>query len=277
MDQVDVFADLHTHTDASDGVLSPKALVRRAADRGIRVLSVTDHDTVRGLEPAAEAAEREGISFVNGIELSVTLNGDEIHLLAYDFDPTYAGLQNHLETMQEARRERARTIVDRLRAEGLELEDERLRADITSTDAVGRPHVAAALVRAGYVNTPGEAFKRYLGRGQPGYVAKPAFAADEALRLVHGAGGIGVLAHPGHWTSGTQVRRLVDAGLDGLETHHPSHDASLRGYYQRLARGYDLSTTGGSDYHAREDDEDEHFGTVGMNREAWERLRTALP
>lgn len=276
MGQDDVFADLHTHTNASDGVLSPSALVGRAVERGIQVLSITDHDTVKGLEPAATAAQEGGIQFLAGIELSVTLEGEEIHLLAYGFEPTHAGLQRHLEAMQEARRERAWTIVERLRNQGVEVEDEELRADIASTHAVGRPHVAAALVRAGHVDTPGEAFEHYLGRGQPGYVTKPAFAASKALALVHEAGGVGVLAHPGHWTSGTQVRRLVDAGLDGLETHHPSHDASLRSYYERLARGYDLFTTGGSDYHGRTDEEETHFGTVGVSQAEWERFRTAL-
>ena len=276
MNQKDVFADLHTHTDASDGVLSPAALVRRAAERGIEVLSVTDHDTIEGLESALEAAQETDIHVVVGIELSVTLDGEEIHVLAYGFEPSHAGLRRHLQAMQEARRTRAREIVQRLRDQGVEVEDDRLRAAIGSARAVGRPHVAAALVRGGHVDTPGEAFERYLGRGKPGYVAKPAFAADDALTLIHDAGGVGVLAHPGHWTSGAQVRRLVEAGLDGLETRHPSHDDSLRGYYDRLARGCDLFATGGSDYHGRTDEEEMHFGTVGMSRSAWERFRTAI-
>lgn len=276
MDQDDVFADLHTHTTASDGVCSPEAVVRRAAKRGIQVLSVTDHDTVEGLSAASRAARKRRIQVLAGIELSVTLEGEEVHVLAYDVDPAHAGLQRHLEAMQEARRDRAWRIVERLRDQGVEVEDDRLRSDIASTHAVGRPHVAAALVRAGHVDTDREAFERYLGQGKPGYVAKPAFAAEEALSLVHDAGGVGVLAHPGHWTSGTQIRHLVDAGLDGIETRHPSHDASLRGYYERLARGYDLCTTGGSDYHGRTDNEEAHFGTVGMSRSAWERFRVVL-
>lgn len=277
MGQGDVFADLHTHTDASDGVLSPEALVSRASERGIRVLAVTDHDTVDGLQSAIEAAQTEGPDVLAGIELSVTLDGDEVHLLAYDFEPTHAGFQRHLQAMQEARRDRAWTIVERLRDEGIDVVDDRLRNDITCTHAVGRPHVAAALVRMGHVDTPREAFDHYLARGQSGYVAKPAFPAKQALALVHDAGGVGVLAHPGHWTSGTEVRELVQAGLDGIETQHPSHDSSLKGYYERLARGYDLLTTGGSDYHGRGDEEETHFGTVGMSRSAWERFRTGLP
>jgi predicted metal-dependent phosphoesterase TrpH len=270
------YADLHTHTVCSDGKESPEALVQRAAEQGIRVLSVTDHDTVEGLGPAAATAEEVGIRLVPGIELSVTLKGREIHLLAYGVNPEHSGLQRHLAAMQEARQDRAWTIVERLRTKGVEVEDEQLRSDIASVHAVGRPHVAAALVRAGHVDTERAAFEQYLGAGQVGDVAKPAFEAADALSLVHDAGGVGVLAHPGHWLSGRQARRLVEKGLDGIETNHPSHDASLRGYYERLANGYDLLTTGGSDYHGRTADEEARFGTVGMSRSEWERFRAAL-
>jgi hypothetical protein len=274
--QTDVYADLHTHTYCSDGELSPETLVERAAERGIQVLSVTDHDTVEGVAPAAASARDVDMRLVSGIELSVTLGGREIHLLAYGIDPEHSGLQRHLAAMQEARRDRAWTIVERLRERGIDVEDEQLRDDIASVHAVGRPHVAAALVRCGHVDTERTAFEQYLGAGTVGDVSKPAFAVADALALVHEAGGVAVLAHPGHWTSGTQIRQLVDKGLDGLETKHPSHDDSLRGYYERLAKGYDLLMTGGSDYHGRTTKEDAHFGAEGMTRSEWERFRAAL-
>ena len=274
--ETSVYADLHTHTLCSDGKQSPEALVNRAAERGIQVLAVTDHDTVEGVAPAVAAAEKVGCRLVPGMELSATLEEREIHLLAYGIEPDHPGLDRHLASMQEARQERAWAIVDRLRETGVEVEDEQLRSDIASVHAVGRPHVAAALVRAGYVDTERAAFEQYLGAGQLGDVAKPAFAAADALSLIHEAGGVGVLAHPGHWLSGRQVRQLVEKGLDGLETSHPSHDASLRGYYERLAQGYDLLTTGGSDYHGRTANEETRFGTVGMTQSEWERFRVAL-
>lgn len=272
----DVYADLHTHTSRSDGQLSPETLVARAAERGIEVLAVTDHDTVAGIPPAATAAEKGGLHLVPGTELSVTLDEREIHLLAYGFDPGHTGLQEHLTAMQNARQDRARTIVERLREQGVTVGDEQLRADISTAHAVGRPHVAAALVRAGQVESERAAFEQYLAEGKPGFVAKPAFPAADALDLIHDANGVGVLAHPGHWTSGRQVRQLVDVGLDGLETKHPSHDTSLRSYYERLAQAYDLITTGGSDYHGRTESEERHFGTVGMSRAEWERFRAVL-
>ena len=271
-----VYADLHAHTSCSDGERAPAELVELAEERGLRILAVTDHDTVGGVAEAEEAARSRPLAVLTGVELSVTLGGEELHLLAYGVDPSHSGLTRHLQAMQQVRRERAWEMIERLRAEGLEVADARLREQIASTHAVGRPHVAAALVRAGHVQSNREAFDRFLGRDGPGFVAKPAFAAEDALGLVHETGGVGVLAHPGHWTSGRQVRRLVEAGLDGLETIHPSHDASLQGYYERLARGHDLLVTGGSDYHGRTPEDEERFGRMGLSRADWERFQAAL-
>jgi predicted metal-dependent phosphoesterase TrpH len=257
-------------------MLSPPDLVAKAADRGLRVLSVTDHDTVAGVEAATHAAAEKGLTLVPGVELSVTLNGSELHLLAYAFDPAHAGLQSYLREMQAARRRRAWTMVERLRSHGLEVEDEQLRSVIDATAAAGRPHLASALVRAGHVSSTEEAFDRYLGRDGPGFVAKPDVPAADALTVVHEAGGVGVLAHPGHWTSSADVRALCAAGLDGLELYHRSHGASLRRYYRRLAESYDLLVTGGSDYHGREEAEETHLGTIGLNERHWERFWAAV-
>lgn len=271
-----VYGDVHTHTRCSDGSLAPADLVAKASSCGLRGLSVTDHDTLTALEAAAREAESRSLHFIPGIELSVTVEGTEIHLLAYGFDPSYSPLRKHLQRMQRAREERAWEMLERLRAVGLEIDDGGLREEIRSTHAVGRPHVAAVLVREGHVDSAEQAFEQYLGNDGPGYVSKPSFPAGDALSIVHAAGGIGVLAHPGHWTSSTQIRHLVDVGLDGIEIYHPSHDASLRRYYQRLAQGYDLLMTGGSDYHGRSEDEERYFGTVGMDVATWERFREAV-
>lgn len=273
----DVYADLHLHTSCSDGRDSPRELVQRVADRGLVALAVTDHDTVAGLKDAAAEAERQGLIFVPGVELSVTLDDTEIHLLAYGVDPTHSGLQVHLEAMQQARRDRAQEMIDRLRNHGLQIPDECLGNGINSTAAVGRPHVAAALVRADIVETEEEAFGKYLGRDGLAYVEKPTFPAGEAMEGVHRAGGIVVLAHPGHWISSSQIRTLVDEGLNGIETIHPSHERWLQRYYRRVARGYELVETGGSDYHGRIPVEEQHLGVVGMSRAQWERFEEVLP
>jgi len=269
-------ADLHTHTDRSDGRLSPAQLVQRAVERRLRVLAVTDHDTVEGVDAAVAAAEPHDLTVLAGAELSVSLDDAELHLLAYGFDSGHDGLGERLGAMQEARRHRAWEMVDRLRKQGLEVEDAALRQQLSTTTAPGRPHVAAALVRSGHVDTLDDAFDRYLGRDGPGFVAQPAFPADEALSLIHDAGGIGVLAHPGHWTPTLHVRRLVAAGLDGIEVYHPSHGSSLRTYYRRMARSYDLLVTGGSDFHGHTAREETRLGEIGLNVSRWERLRTSL-
>lgn len=271
-----VYADLHTHTSCSDGTFAPEGLVKRAAERGVRGLAVTDHDTVEGVAEAQRASEAHGLHFVPGVELSVTLDGREIHLLAYGVKPSHEGLQQFLRAMKEARRERARRMIERLRDEGVDVRDQKLETAVASNSSVGRPHVAAALVRGGFVESVDQAFEQFLGRDRPAFVAKPEVPAPKALALVHEAGGVGVLAHPGHWTPSAIIRQLVEEGLDGIETVHPSHDASLQQYYGRLARGHGLLETGGSDYHGRTPEEDEHLGSVGLTRAKWERFREAL-
>lgn len=271
-----IYADLHTHSDCSDGHLSPSALVERAATCGLDVLALTDHDTVQGLAEAADAASAHGIQLIPGVELSLTENGTEIHVLAYGFQPTNSTLQAHLSTFREIRRERAWAMVDQLRAHGCSLRDAVVADAFEGTQALGRPHVARALVSAGHVDTPREAFEQYLGAGQPGFVKKPDVPADEALQMVHEAGGKAVLAHPGHWTSSRRIRRLVDQGLDGLEVAHPSHDPSLRGYYERIAGGYGLFVTGGSDYHGGPHRSEDPMGDIGLTQSEWERCRPHL-
>lgn len=267
-----VYADLHTHSRCSDGTDAPAALVQKAADADIRVLSVTDHDTVAAWPDMKQAAAQCGIQAVVGTELSVTLDGDEVHLLAYGFDPEHAGLCDHFAAFVKARTERMREMIDRLRRAGVDIAE----ADVPQDEAraIGRPHVAAALVAVGAVDTAQQAFEQYLTPGTPGFVPKPPVPADDALELVHDAGGVGVLAHPGHWTPSRHVVALIRAGLDGIEIDHPSHDDHLRSYYRRLAERNDLLQTGGSDYHGRSDES--RLGRFGLSQREWERLQAAL-
>lgn len=274
--RTNVYADLHTHTTCSDGRLSPSELVTKAASRGIRVLAITDHDTVQGLEEARIEAEKQGIRFVPGIELSAEVRGKEVHVLGYGVNPDGAALQTHIQKMQTAREKRAWRMVERLQKVGLSLQESTVESKISKTHSVGRPHIAELLVDAGYVTSTDRAFEKYLGQNGPGYVAKPKFEAKRVLSIIDHVGGVGVLAHPGHWTSSRQVRSLVHVGLTGIELWHPSHDSSLRTYYERIARDYNLRMTGGSDYHGRTGDEDQYFGRVGMREKDWERFREVV-
>jgi predicted metal-dependent phosphoesterase TrpH len=266
-------ADLHMHTTASDGTLAPAALVARVAAAGVEAFAITDHDTVAALPEARRAAAAHGLTLVTGVELSVTAGEREMHLLAYGFDPDHVGLRAHLDAFLDARVARAEAMTEKLAALGLTVPMEDVR-QAAGGGAIGRPHVAAALVRRGYVHTPQAAFDRYIGRGQPAFVAKPDVPARRALDLVHAAGGLGVLAHPGHATGGWMLKQLVDDGLDGLEVFHPAHDAMLRDYYARMAHAFDLVMTGGSDFHARPPEaERDRLGRIGLTAAHWERLR----
>lgn len=271
-------ADLHLHTTCSDGTLDPEALVRKALRHGLRAVAVTDHDAVDGVAAARATGAKLGVDVVAGVELSVTATHDgesrELHLLGYFFDPAHAGLAEHLATFRRARTERAAGMVERLRALGVPVTMEAV-LEAAGDGAVGRPHVAAALVAGGHVASYGEAFSRYLADGAPAWVAKPLFPARDALRLLHDAGGIGVLAHPGHWTSDRLVRALAEDGMDGLEVVHPSHDANLTRYWREVADALGLLRTGGSDYHGHRPYDEGNLGRYSIPYPHVDRLRHA--
>lgn len=241
-------ADLHTHTNHSDGHLSPRELVVTAAQHGLAAIAITDHDTIDGLAEGERAGMECGVEVIPGVELSVTVREESVHLLGYFFDPAHAELREHFERFIEHRRERVHRIVERLSALGIALSFEAVQARAKGR-ALGRPHVAEAMVDAGHVATERDAFEQYLADGKPASVSSVPFAAAEALALLHEAGGIGVLAHPGHWTADQTVMTLIRCGIDGIETIHPGHDAMLTGYYRQLARDMGLLETGGSDFH----------------------------
>ena len=265
-------ADLHAHTHHSDGQLAPAALVDKARRHGLRALAITDHDTVAGLEEGFEAGRACGVEVIAGVELSVTVEDEEIHLLGYFFDPQHAGLRRHLDRFRHHRRERARRMVEKLNGLGLPLTFESVLEE-AGEGAVGRPHVAAALVRAGLVETYAGAFDAYIKDGGPAWVAKPRFPAHNALALLHDAGGLGVIAHPGHWTSDRTLMALVRAGLDGIETVHPAHDETLKRYYRQTAREFGLIETGGSDYHGFRPQDEANFGHYTIPYPQLDRLR----
>lgn len=241
-------ADLHTHTYHSDGHLSPRELVEKAAQHGLAAIAITDHDTIDGLAEGERAGMECGVEVIPGVELSVTVQEESVHLLGYFFDPEHVELREHFERFIEHRRERVHRILERLSALGMALSFEAVHARAKGR-ALGRPHVAEAMVESGHVATERDAFQQYLGNGKPACVSSVSFPAADALALLHRAGGIGVLAHPGHWTADQTVMTLIRCGLDGIETVHPAHDAMLTGYYRQLARDMGLLETGGSDFH----------------------------
>lgn len=248
--------DLHTHSSRSDGTDSPAGLVEHAAAAGIDVVGLTDHDTLAGWDDAIRAAWRHGVGLVVGVEISCRLAGASVHMLAYLVDPTHPGLLAMLEWVRDARAARVPALLDRLRSYGMDLTMDDVAAHAPSTASVGRPHVADALVSAGYVADRQEAFERWLGEGRPAYVPHDAPEPTEVIRTVLSAGGVPVLAHPRGRKSRTVltdqvVRQLTAAGMGGIEVDHHDHPPDVRAELRALAAELDLVVTGSSDYHGR--------------------------
>ena len=241
------FVDLHSHSTASDGAVAPTVVVERASAAGLAALALTDHDTLAGVAEAMAAGERLGVRVVAGTELSAHDGEHEVHLLALHVEHPEV-LDEELQRFRERREERAEEMVRRLRELGasVTMEDVMERA---GEGAVGRPHVARAMVDSGFVRDHREAFGRYIGAGRPAYVPKEVLPVAEAIRLAHDAGGIAVFAHPGGDGTRDRVERFARAGLDGLEVLHPSHGAEDIARLGALCDHFGLLRSGGSDWH----------------------------
>lgn len=247
--------DLHTHSDRSDGTTTPAALVRHAVERDMDVLAITDHDTTEGWAEATETALETGLTLVRGLEISCKLAGHGVHLLAYLPDPTYEPLGLELERILDGRNARLPATLDKLRGIGIDIEESDVRRIAGDAAAMGRPHVADALVDLGVVQHRGEAFDRYLGSQGPAYVHRYAAPLEAMLEVVAGAGGVTVLAHP--WAKRHNfealdeegLARLKDLGLGGIEVDHQDHDEQTRDRLRAIARNLDLVATGSSDFH----------------------------
>jgi predicted metal-dependent phosphoesterase TrpH len=245
--------DLHSHSTASDGTDPPAEVMRRARAAGLDVIALTDHDTLAGHDEARRALP-PGLALVPGMELSCRLDGHSVHLLAYHADPAHAGLAEQLHAITTDRVRRARDMVGRLRELGVDITWEQVAA-IAGDGVVARPHIARAMVAAGAIARPDQAFTpEWIGPGGRAYVSRYALDAEDAVRLVSSAGGVSVLAHPGvpqgGWKIGDEaVARLAAAGLAGLEVAHPDHDDAERIRLAALAATLGLVSSGGSDDH----------------------------
>ncbi|MGB6457447.1 MAG: PHP domain-containing protein [Streptosporangiaceae bacterium] len=246
-------ADLHSHSSVSDGTEPPAAVVRRAAQAGLDVIALTDHDTVAGHREAARALP-PGLTLLPGAELSARLEGHSVHLLAYLFDPENDALAGEMAELRESRLFRARAMVDKLVALKVPVTWERV-SEIAGGGVVGRPHIARAMIDAGVVASVEEAFApEWLGPGGPAYVSRYALDPGQAIRLVRAAGGVTVLAHPRGRGRGWQlpdavIADLSRAGLTGVEVNHPQHDERERSRLGELAHALGLIPSGGSDDH----------------------------
>ncbi len=246
--------DLHTHSRASDGTQSPAEVMRAAAEAGIDVVALTDHDTTLGWDEASAAAAELGLDLVLGIEISTRFRSAGVHLLAYLPDAEDSALVTTLDRILEGRSERMPAIVANLREMGVDITADDVRQAAGGTTVTGRPHVADALVASGVVASRAEAFERFLNPGRPGYARRYAADLEDVIPLVVASGGVPVVAHPWGRTARAELTRtafaeLKELGLAGIEVDHQDHTADDREQLRAIARGLDLVVTGSSDYH----------------------------
>lgn len=245
------FVDLHMHSTASDGARSPAEVVRAAKAASLAAIALTDHDTVAGLDEARQAGAELDVRIVNGVELSAVEGENESHLLGLHLRDT-AALDRGLAELREMRGRRAARIVELLQSQGVQVTfDDVLHQ--AGTGAIGRPHVARALVADGWAVDVRDAFDRYLGAGRPAYVAKDQLGMRDAIAMVHAAGGIAVLAHPGPAATRERLEALLALGLDGVEVRHPGHSPQDTARIRTLAEQLGLLPSGGSDWHGASD------------------------
>jgi 3',5'-nucleoside bisphosphate phosphatase len=242
-------ADLHAHSNASDGLTTPVELVRRAHGAGLAAVALTDHDTIAGLAEGGAEARRLGLEFVPGCEVSVVVDPHDIHLLAFCVDPAHPRLSALLGDMDRMRRERVRETVARLRSAGVPLDEAQVWAQARESHAVGRLHVARALVAGGHAGSVTEAFVRYLGRNGCAQVPKRTLPIGETISAIWDAGAVPVLAHPGLYAIEDPERVFGEWDLAGIEVRHPGHDAVTEARFARWAVERGWVATGGSDWH----------------------------
>jgi predicted metal-dependent phosphoesterase TrpH len=268
------FADLHLHTFFSDGTFSPEELVGYGQRLGFAALALTDHDSVEGCPRMVAACEAAGIFFVPGTELTAEHNDTEIHILGYFVDTQNEKFLSDIARFQAVRQNRIREMVARLNELNVPLEVETVFA-LANCKSPGRPHVARALVKAGLVANLDEAFERFLKKSRPAWVPKAKMSALEAIELIHRAGGLAVVAHPGLNRTDDVIPALVEAGLDGIECFHTKHSTTTSERYLEMADKFHLLITGGSDCHGFSKGKP-LIGTVKLPYEHVEKLKAKV-
>ncbi len=261
------YADLHLHTNASDGEISPSEMVRMAKEAGLAAVGIVDHDTVDGVEPARRAGKRYGVEVIPGVEFSCQSKKSKFHILGYCLNWRDPQLLNILREFQEDRRRQVQGMIGKLRRLGIDLSYEEV-LEVSGGGSIGRPHIARAMLRKGYIQTPQEAFDRYLRAGRPAYVERYVLEPRKAINLIRAVGGVPVLAHP-IYGGVEELPVLVKQGLRGIEAYHSDHDPQATKLFLQLARKHGLLVVGGSDSHGI----DPPVGSVRIPWELVEELK----
>jgi 3',5'-nucleoside bisphosphate phosphatase len=265
--------DLHLHTTASDGLLSPPQMVKLAVDIGMNIIAITDHDTVNGIEAALKAAKDfPSVSVIPGVEINTDVPKAEVHMLGYFIDCENAELLENLIELRSSRETRAQKMVEKLGNLGMKIQYSRL-LELSDGGAIGRPHVAHALREAGYVSSFEEAFNKYIGRNAPAYVEHKKMTPMEVVKLIAKSGGVPVLAHPDNIPNlENLVKELTQAGLKGMEIFYGDYTGEVIQRLLAIAKRHGLIATGGSDYHAFNNDKETRIGNVKVPDESARNL-----
>ncbi len=252
-------ADLHMHTTFSDGVFSPYELIKKCKQKGLSIVSITDHDSVAAFPDAIEYGKEFGVEVIPGVELSALVDEKDVHILGYFVDYTNPNLLEYLEFFRRERVKRAERIVAKLNNINVPLKFEAVM-ERAGNGAVGRPHIASAMVEGGYIETYHQAFEKFIGNGGPAYEKKFQLTLSDAIKLISSSGGLSFLAHPGRYTTEELLQQTIKSGLDGIEVIHPSHQPVHTQYYRGVVNEYFLLESGGSDFHGGKKNDDEVLG-----------------
>ncbi|MHB8339076.1 MAG: PHP domain-containing protein [Ignavibacteriaceae bacterium] len=266
--------DLHTHTTHSDGALTPKGLIKKAKDLGIEVISITDHDNLAGFSEASEYGKEIGVEVIPGVEISTDVEDKEVHILAYFVEPFNEELERYLLFFREERMKRAIRIIANLNSIGFDITIDDV-LEIAKNSAVGRPHIAQAMLAKGLITSYYEAFNKFIGNGCPAYEKKVHLSPQSAFKIINDAGGLSFIAHPGYMQE-SLLKELITAGVDGIEVIHPSNSPQQVKFYRGIVNEYFLLESGGSDFHGGKREDDYNLGKFYTNNSVVEAMRQRL-
>lgn len=266
--------DMHMHTVYSDGAYSTEKLLLKAKEKGLNIISITDHDTVHSIKEAIEIGKDIGIEVVPGVELSTDIEDKEVHLLGYFIDIEHEELKKYLQFFREERVYRAKRMVSKLVKLGINISMDDVM-DVAQNSAIGRPHIAMVLHKLGVVTDYYEAFHKYLRDNGPAYERKIHVSPQSALKLISDAGGLSFIAHPGHLKESI-LMNLINAGIDGIEVIHPSHNDYQIKFYRGIVNQYCLLESGGSDFHGGAKGDEDNFGKYLISPQRFDDMKSML-
>jgi predicted metal-dependent phosphoesterase TrpH len=269
---IETKADLHLHTNVSDGLKTPVELIDFLFEKGLRAGAITDHDSYDGFLKARDYAEALGFDLLEGLEISCSYRQKECHLLGFGFRTDEPDMASLLRRQRSRRVERAGEMIDKLIRLGFDIDLDEIKAE-AGKSSISRNHVANVLVNKGYLATRQQAFDQFLYTNGPAYVPNGFIEPEQAIEMIHACGGVVVLAHPAGLYTYEDLNYFLNAGIDGIEFIHPSHDFKAQKKYKDYAENYGLLLTGGSDYHGQRPYEDQLVGSVCVNRTRIDAIR----